>query len=138
MKQHMFTPQAKANMINTLKLRCLVAALVLLANCGIARAQAWTNAGSAGFSAGGVTGLSMDIDAAGTPYVFYMDSANSRRGTVMKYNGTSWANVGSAGFTPDEIKGNYGTSIAIDGSGAPYVGYIEFVSGKITVRKFNG
>lgn len=37
----------------------------------------------------------------GTPYVFFVNRYNSatNKGTVLKYNGTAWVNVGSADFT---------------------------------------
>ena len=54
----------------------------------------------------------------------------------MKYNGTSWATVGTAGFSADTA---YTTSIAIDGSGTPYVAYVDAGdSDRATVMKYNG
>ena len=79
---------------------------------------------------------SIAIDSSGTPYVVYQDSGHSNKATVMKYNGSSWVNVGSAGFSADGVE--Y-TSIAIDSSGKPYVVYYDWDnSGKATVMKYNG
>ncbi|MCB0699496.1 MAG: hypothetical protein KDC11_06580, partial [Chitinophagaceae bacterium] len=51
-------------------------------------------------------------------------------------NGTAWGNVGSAGFSADWSAYN---SIAIDGSGTPYVVYKDAgYSYKATVKKYNG
>jgi ABC-type phosphate transport system substrate-binding protein len=48
----------------------------------------------------------------------------------------SWVNEGSAGFSAGQA--DY-TSMAIDGSGTPYVVYAEwFNSAKATVMKYNG
>ena len=45
---------------------------------------------------------------------------NSDKATVMKYNGSSWVNVGSRGFSAG---GAQYISIAIDSSDTPYVLY---------------
>ena len=102
----------------------------------------WETVGTAGFSAGGVSGYHwLAIDASGTPYVAYSALSTTTLNsdgpvTVMKYNGTSWVNVGSAGFSAGVA---YYTSIAIDGSGTPYVVYEDAANGyKATVMKYNG
>jgi ABC-type phosphate transport system substrate-binding protein len=54
----------------------------------------------------------------------------------MKYNGSSWVTVGSAGFSADAV--DY-PSLAIDGSGMLYVAYADWGNGyKATVMKYNG
>ena len=54
----------------------------------------------------------------------------------MKYNGGLWENVGSAGFSAGSVE--Y-TSVAIDGSGTPYVVYQDGNNRrKATVKKYNG
>ncbi|WP_261808006.1 fibronectin type III domain-containing protein [Paenibacillus sp. N3.4] len=83
--------------------------------------SSWVTVGSAGFSAGTANFTSIAIDSSsGTPYpyVVYQDSGNSNKATVMKYNGSSWVTVGSAGFSAGSA---HYTSIAIDSSGTPYV-----------------
>ena len=63
-----------------------------------------------------------------------MDTVNSKKATVMKYNGTSWEDVGSAGFSAGII--SY-PSISIDSNNTPYVIYRDSENGgKVTVMKF--
>jgi VCBS repeat-containing protein len=97
----------------------------------------WTTVGSAGFSTGVLSNsfastVGIAIDNSGTPYMVYTDVGNSAKLEAMKYNGTSWVTVGSAGFSPT---GSDFTDMAIDGSGTPYV---IFRNGGTTVMKFNG
>ncbi len=101
--------------------------------------SSWVTVGSADFTAGEAYDSSFAIDDNGTPYVMYVDVANSDKATVMKFNGSSWVTVGSAGFSPDYV-GEY-TDIAIDPGGTPYVVYEDGADGdarKATVMKFDG
>jgi len=120
------------------KIICVTALITLItANIPGAFAQSWHTVGSADFSAGTVGYPSMAIDGSGTPYVVYQDAGNSYKATVMKYNGSSWVNVGSAGFSAADFV--YYTSIAIDVSGTPYVVYQDpGNSSKATVMKYDG
>ena len=108
----------------------------------------WVQVGSAGFSSGWVDNISLAIDSSGTPYVAYEDWAISgisyAKASVMKFNGTTWEQVGAAGFSPN---GASLTSIDIDSSGMPYVAYMEWIAcgpttfntcPKASVMKFNG
>jgi hypothetical protein len=71
-----------------------------------------------------------------TPYVAYSDSANSGKLSVMKYNGSSWSAVGTAGFSPGAV----GSISPIVFSGAtPYVAYQDQANTyKPTLMSFNG
>jgi len=101
--------------------------------------SSWINIGSPGFSAGGAASTSIAIDTGGTPYVVYEDVPIGGTiygpATVMKYNGSSWVNVGSPGFSAGSA---FFTSIAIDNNGEIYVAYEDGQYGPATVMKYNG
>ena len=75
------------------------------------------------------------LDKGGTPYVVFIDDGWPGAASVMKYDGGSWVNVGSPGFTDGYVA--Y-VSIAIDASGTPYVAYLDGEDGAATVKKFTG
>ena len=100
--------------------------------------SSWVTVGNPEFSEGPyqVMYTSIVIDSSGTPYVVYEDASNNQGATVMKYNGSSWVNVGSPGFSAGRVE--Y-TSIAIGNNGMPYVAYIDWAnSNKATVMEYNG
>ncbi|MGV8118948.1 MAG: hypothetical protein AB2L14_04200 [Candidatus Xenobiia bacterium LiM19] len=103
---------------------------------------AWETVGTAGFSAGTVNYNSLAIyDNGGTPvpYVAYGDGYHNDKATVMKYNGTAWETVGTAGFSAGKV--NYNSLAIYDNAGTPvpYVAYKDYGnSTKATVMKFNG
>jgi type IX secretion system substrate protein len=100
--------------------------------------SSWVNVGTPGVSvSGGQTyETSLAIDQSGTPYVAYRDVALTQKATVIKYNGSSWVPVGSAGFS---VSGAVNTSIAIDGTGTPYIAFEDYAKfRKATVMKYNG
>ncbi len=103
-----------------------------------AAAVDWQAVGDEGFSDGGALNTSIAIDPSGTPYVVYEEDTTGGRVTVKKYDRTSnsWVTVGDASFSDGMV---YSSSIAIDGSGTPYVGYVDDANGiKTTVMKYNG
>ena len=53
----------------------------------------------------------------GTPYVAYVDVANSSRATVKTFSAGAWVTLGAAVSTSTA---SY-TSLSIDGTGIPYV-----------------
>jgi hypothetical protein len=114
---------------------CKIIAILVFTLCTNLKVSAqcsWTDAGISNFSYANYTSIA--IDGSGTPYVVYQDISN--KATVMKYNGSNWVTVGTAGFSAGEARS---TSIAIDGSGTPYVVYMDGGNGsKATVMKFNG
>lgn len=110
--------------------RSIILSLIILLGTHVSMAQTWAPVGFAGFSAGGVDYPTIAIDGSGTPYVAYNDATLG--GTVMKYNGSIWVNVGIPGF------GQH-ISLAIDGSSTPYVVFADAThSNKATVMKYNG
>ncbi|MDD4304746.1 MAG: hypothetical protein PHG92_04690, partial [Patescibacteria group bacterium] len=100
----------------------------------------WENVGNERFSPGEAFDISFTIDATGTPYIAYSDSGVDWSGyygaSVMKYNGSSWVDVGNPEFS---TAGAYDISIAIDSFGNPYVAYLDENSGySAMVMKYNG
>ena len=54
--------------------------------------------------------------------------------TVMKYNGTSWDNVGPAGFSAGQADD---PSLAIDNTGTPFVAFKDTTNSyQVTVMKY--
>lgn len=97
----------------------------------------WELVGTDGFSAGQADNVCLAIGSNDTPYVVYVDKANSTKVTVMKYDGTSWEAVGAIGFT-DETASRL--SLALDNTDVPYVAY-AYADGndqKVKVQKYNG
>ena len=99
--------------------------------------SSWVNIGSAGFSGGTavVSTNGLAFNSSNVPYLTYEDAAQSNKITVMKYNGSSWVNVGNAGFSASTA---VYPAIALDSNNIPYVAYVEYASGKITVKKYTG
>ena len=63
-----------------------------------------------------------------------MDETNSIKATVMKFNGTNWEIVGTAGFSAGSADF---INIALDYSGTPFVVFQDGGNGnKVTVMKF--
>ena len=97
----------------------------------------WELVGSRGFPAGAyrTTYTSLALDSNDTPYVAFQDYGGSNKATVMKFNGTSWVSVGTAGFSAGNAEF---TSLVIHND-IPYVAFQDVAnSGKATVMRFNG
>ena len=95
----------------------------------------WVTVGSPGFSPDYGADLSIAIDGSGTPYIAYMD-AISYTATVMRYNGSSWALLGT-GFTATIANT---LSFTVSSSGIPYIAYdyIPTAGMTIGVMKYYG
>ena len=98
---------------------------------------AWVNVGSQNFSPGAIGSPMIVIDtAAGTPYVAFVDGNNNYKASVMKFDGTAWNTLGSAGISPGTT---FNYSFTIDKFGTPYIAYIDAtLSNAINVKKFDG
>ncbi len=97
----------------------------------------WNVLGAPGITSGAALNTSIAIDGAGVPYVAFLDGANSYKISVMKYNAStaSWALLGPAAFSPGGA--NY-ISLAIDGTGVPYVAFEDYANNyKATVMKYS-
>lgn len=99
---------------------------------------AWETVGTAGFSTGFVSDLSLALSPSGTPYLAYMDRELNRGTTVMrlKFDSTGWEQVGPAGFA---IPFTNHPSLAFAPGGTPYVAYLEEAgkNNKATVMRLN-
>jgi hypothetical protein len=105
----------------------------------VEKEKRWSYVGAANFTSGGIEFSSIAFDSSNNPYVGYSDTHNTdsslRRANVKKFNGTSWEDVGSAGFTPD---GAYGGKLELD-LNTPYYGFADAsVSNKASVMKYDG
>lgn len=93
----------------------------------------WEDVGSS-ISVGESADTSFAVDD-GTPYLAFWDPANGDKATVVKYTGTSWEPVGSAGFSADTARF---VSLVMS-HGVPYVAYQDGGNyNRLTVMRFNG
>lgn len=97
---------------------------------------AWVVVGSAGFSPGAVSGLTIAFSH-NIPIVAFSDGANSYKTTVMKLNNSNtWVTIGAAGFSAGAA---YSPTLAIDNTGIPYVAFTDAAnSNKATVMTLSG
>jgi len=97
----------------------------------------WSAVGSAGFSAGTATSISLAFEPDGTPYVAYQDGGNGGKATVMNYSADPWAVAGSAGFSVGIASS---ASLAFAPDGTPYVAYggDDYNISSVAVMMFDG
>jgi hypothetical protein len=97
----------------------------------------WQTLGNPGFSQGQVFSIDMTISG-GTPYVLYKDGSFGQI-TVQKFDGNSWANVGSARFTPAIGSSIISPKICVNGT-TPYVFFGDNATygGKARLVKYDG
>ena len=99
----------------------------------------WRTAGSAGFSSGIASNVSLAFSPDGTPHVAFSDESDNGKAKVMKYSGGAWSLVGDVGFSAG--RANY-PSLAFSPDGAPHVAYGDdslagAEKGKTTVMRYN-
>ncbi|MEJ8757762.1 T9SS type A sorting domain-containing protein [Pontibacter sp. H259] len=96
----------------------------------------WQTIGQGNFSTGKAIYSSLEVDAAGTPYVAFIDVANGDKASVIKYNGTEWEAIGTESLPGYKVEF---ADLALDTKGMPYLYYYnkDHVN-QATVVKYNG
>ncbi|GAA4468991.1 hypothetical protein GCM10023093_27760 [Nemorincola caseinilytica] len=100
--------------------------------------SSWVNIGSTQFTPGGAVYTSLVLDGSNTPYVAFRDEywMYGSKASVMKYDGSNWVYVGTAGFSASTAEW---TSMGIDASNNLYVAFADGAnSNKVTVMRYNG
>jgi len=105
---------------------------VIYPQANVTTAKSWEVLGTAGFAT--ITSdspyFSLAVNSSGTPYVAFSDGADSNKVTVMKFDGSDWAQVG------DDLTSAAGSEIGLKFDGTvPYVVY-RGTDNKATVKKF--
>ena len=101
----------------------------------------WSLVGARGFSPYEADYVSLAMAADGTPYVGFSDNGGNGSGPgskqviVMKYNGSTWVNVGAPDFSA--VEADF-ISLAFDHNGVLYVAYYDNATFSPTIKKFNG
>lgn len=102
----------------------------------------WIAVGTAGFTPGIASFTSIAIDGNGNPCIAFRDQlpSSNYRASVMKFDGSNWAYVGTPGFSSNFSFGGAGyTSLAIDANDGLYVAFSDHSNNyKATVMKFDG
>ena len=95
----------------------------------------WTIVGLPNFSNVQADYIFSAVAPNGDPYVVYRDANQTATGTVKKFDGSSWVDVGSR-FSTGYV---YCTTMAFNSTGTPYVAYMDAGnSNRVTVMKFDG
>ena len=101
--------------------------------------SSWEIVGAAGFSPGSADDISL-VFYSGVPYIAFRNVGSGAKGLptkamVMKFNGSSWENVGTPDFSAGDA---LYISLAVD-NGIPYVAYRDGANSyKATVMKYVG
>lgn len=96
----------------------------------------WTLVGTGSVSGSGTSNLSAAFGPDGSLYIGYVDLANGKKATVMKWNGVQWSTFGTPNFSPGEA--NY-LDLDIASDGTVYVGYQDLsLDRKARVMRWDG
>ncbi|UOE38236.1 T9SS type A sorting domain-containing protein [Chryseobacterium oryzae] len=116
--------------------RCIKGLGIFALAMSSVNAQQWVDVGSGNISAGGSSYNNLVIDPQGNYYVSYYDGS-VQKGSVQKFNGTSWSYVGgSPGITSGIATYN---SLSKDSSGnLYYTNQDSYPNSGMEVRKFDG
>ena len=121
----------------------------------LAASGAWVEVGSGSASGGGISNSkwsvsvvpSVALDPSGNPYVAWMDGSRKfdwYHIYIKRFDGANWVEVGSGSATGAGISDLHGwstcPSLALDGSGNPYVAWHVYTSGnaEIYIKRFDG
>jgi len=100
------------------------------------KTQDWSTVGSAGFSAGMASHLSLASSPGGKVHLAYSDKANGDKATVKQFDGNKWVSIGGEGVTTSAA---YYNSLKIGPSGEAYLAFQDFSKlRKTSVLKYNG
>lgn len=96
----------------------------------------WADLGSTGIPTGSMNHyVPLAFHGNGTPYIAYIDAANSEKAVVTKYNGSSWVTVGNTGFSAGGVS-NLG--LMLDQDNIPNLAYIDSANlNRATVMKYD-
>lgn len=96
-----------------------------------------SNCTCSGISGGAASQLELDSDTSNNPILAYIDSINGNIIEVKKWNGSTWAALGSSGLLSVAVTG---FSMITDKTGNPIIAYSHQVTGNgfITIQRWNG
>ncbi len=98
-----------------------------------ATGNGWEVVGKVGFSATDVSETAVKLDSNNVPYILFAYK-NYGAVAVLKYDGASWAKVGSTVFSGYVLR----SSLAFDSSNVPYVAYQDVSnSNKLNIVKYD-
>jgi hypothetical protein len=104
--------------------------------------SSWVSVGSEFFSGDGTNNKifpTLVFDSNDVPYVAFSDGDYGEKATLMKYNGSSWVNVGSPGFSAGAVANYNNLGLAFDSNDNLYLAFIDYAnSQKATVMKYDG
>lgn len=88
----------------------------------------WAYVGGATFTPGPAGGISLAFDPVdGKLWAAFKDQYNNlNKGSVLRFDGTSWSNVGSAGFAPGV---SADLPLAFSAAGTPFIAYQDTGNG---------
>jgi hypothetical protein len=96
-------------------------------------------------TASALTAPSLAIGPDKAPYIAFMDQGAGGKATAMRFDGSSWQLMGTAGFSDSTLLipalSQDNISIAVGADGTPYVAYAEYIDAstfRLQVKKYSG
>src|SRR4051812_7526360 len=97
MKSLNFAPKSIApSTLSGLRIKCIIVAIFTVM-CSAHAAAQWTGVG--GLLPTTALSAAIAVTRTGTPYVIYVSPGAGYYAQVVKYNGSSWVDVGASGFS---------------------------------------